>query len=238
MENEMYTLSEIVQELLKSYKTVRPNDEANLRKKIEKLCRTIMVDERHNLWEYSARDSKNEKKPRHFFTASERKGILLSSEIRSYVLKHISTEEYKKFMEAKKKADELNKQAMEYEEYKQSQEEATWPEELTQAEYDYAKRLESYMDSTPTPFWSDDIGKVNADDVKKKKLEMMLEALYLKFFEPIDEDALLRDMSDAIIPGDLLHTAESVIARDRLKAGAAYYCKEKQKPEGKKEDKQ
>ena len=68
-------------------------------------------------------------------------------------------------------------------------------------------------------------------ELQNKKLMLMVEALYLQQFEPIDEEELRSDMRLAgMWQGDDV-TPDCVLAKMRLKQGSKRYCK----PRGKKQ---
>lgn len=205
MEQMYYSLSDIMDELLSEYASIGQKDRDNLRKKIEKVCRGIKVGDT-DLWDKSAVLKEGGKKSRHKFSPDEKRRILISDELFKYVLKHKSSEEYEEYVEAEKAAAK-----------------AIEGERVFLESEGYGETMESIPDGGHT--------RIDPKVLEEKKCYLMLEALYLKFFEPIDTDKLEADIVLRDMWNGLDITAQNMIAYKHLQLGSAYYCKEKKDPE-------
>lgn len=207
MDQKFFSLTAIMDELLNEYASVGPNDKDNLRKKIEKVCRGITV-EGEDLWTKSAVPRGG--KTRHQFTQYQKSLIINSEELIMYILERKSPEKFKEYneaMEELRKVTKAEREMRESEHYIEDMESDT-------------REAEEDREHNP----------VKLMDVNIKKYCLMLEALYLKFFEPIDLDELYADMVSSAVTTDNA-TVKAIISDKHLKLGPAYYCKEKKDPE-------
>ena len=146
-----------------------------------------------DLWEYT--QFTIDGKTHHKFTEWDIERIFGNLNFKRFIIKRIKREmESNKIINEKRYA-ELSKKL-----------------ERLQAEYEHEKKIKketeelnflSKTDNAPPPEWFKrtdldfikESGIYNYGDVKLKKMEIMIEALFLKFFTPIDEEQLLFDMN-------------------------------------------
>lgn len=206
MEERKYYMREIVNELLQQYylgengidHEYREKTRENLRKKIKKICEQNKVNG-ITLWERATVLSAGREKEDHIFTDSEKRWILHSSELQDYMLKRAKPEEYRRYQKA---------------------------EELNQQDRDYFDALAE--EQARTGALNDGIYGPTAEQIRAKKLEIMIEALFLEIFTPIDEEQLVADLTAVYVAdgtGD--HTPMDVAAMERLQDNRNYY---KRKP--------
>lgn len=208
--NDMrHTLPEIMDELIGQYQLEDSDTFRDaLRKKLEKVCKGIIVQEnpKLSLWEKSLTTQKGQKKPEHLFDESEKRRVLSSPDLKEYIILRSADEIQKEYYGAEQKAEEINQNA------------GAFAEEDMKCLQETAPRAGHGISDT---------------ELYKKKLELMIEALYLKFFEEIDIMELLADMELADLRGLTDNTAETVLANEHLLAGSKYYCKEKKQEKSK-----
>lgn len=228
----LYTLPEIIKEAQENFELKDfEQTPANLRKKIEKILRNITVSKNGksvSLWEKacsgpskdksgkkSGQGKKGENKPRYFFTEYERQLIFDSPDFRRYIAIQIDDKEVAKDVdEAAQEAKRLNR------------EERAYKDETP--EVYYQRTMKELIEDEDTSY-------IIEGKLRQKKLELMVEALYLKFFEPLDEMKLRDDMEavEAIsYEYGRRHTSISRLATEHLK-NPLYYCKEKKEPSDK-----
>ena len=195
MSEVWYDLPYILDELLSRYYAPNEQDAANLRKKVEAVCREIKIGNT-NLWEKAKQPYGKQKRYR--FTAKEREEILKSDKLRVYIDKNkVSPQDYEDYLR------------------------------LTAQNEKYQAALEAGycgpdMDDTGT-----DGMTVTIADMRRKKMELMLEALYSMYYQPINEDELWQDLLlDAARQEDDV-TDDCDRARKHLEQGIQYYCKPK-----------
>ena len=206
MSKTTYTLSDIMDDLLREYFVVNEGDTDALRKAVQRVCEKISIGG-VDLWKKSTKYKDGAKKPYHEFDEYERDLILTSPQIHRYVYRHKSPKEQPEYDEAEKQAK------MESKAEQQALESGKVIADLQEAE-----------NENPDPVYISDA------ELQNKKLMLMVEALYLQQFEPIDEEELLDDMRLAgMWQGDDV-TPESVLAKIRLRQGSKRYCR----PKGKK----
>lgn len=208
--NLRHTLPEIMDELIGQYQlgdsaTVRDA----LRKKLEKVCRGIIVQEnpKLNLWQKSFTTRNGQKKPEHLFDENEKRLLLSSPDLKQYIILRSQDNVKVEYFEAEQKAEEINQKAGAF------------------AEED----MKCLQEAAPCGGH-----RISDEELYRKKMELMVEALYLKFFEEIDVTELLADMETADMRGLTDNTAETFLANEHLLAGSKYYCKEKK--QGKEKD--
>lgn len=104
MSKTIYTLSDIIDDLLREYYIVNEGDTDALRKAVQRVCEKISVG-KINLWEKSTKYKDGAKKPYHEFEEHERDLILSSPQIHKYVYRHKSPKEQEEYEEAEKQAE-------------------------------------------------------------------------------------------------------------------------------------
>jgi len=211
--NGYIKLSEILDELNKTYHL---EDSAinrdKLRKKVESVCKEIYIgNDQRNLWKKTlVLETEESKKPTHKFLPSEKQRLLDSVHLLEYLCQRSEKPE---LINAKKReilnnaeiAKSLNKREEDF---------------LASVNMeDYQQELADYQNYSVSP-----------EELRTKKMEIMLEALFLKFFTPINEELLKQDMEIINMGGGMDNTAETVGAAKRLKEGKSYY-KEKNEDE-------
>lgn len=203
MSKTIYTLSDIMDDLLREYFVVNEGDTDALRKAIQRVCEKIPAG-KVNLWEKSTKYKDGAKKPYHEFDACERDLILSSPQIHSYVYRHKSPKEQAEYDEAEKQAK------MESKAEQQALESGKVIADLQEAE-----------NENPDPVYISDA------ELQNKKLMLMVEALYLQQFEPINDEELRSDMRLAGMWQGSDVTPDCVLAKMRLKQGSRRYCRPK-----------
>ena len=192
-----YTTKEILDELIEKY-SLDENSRDALRKKITSICKQIDVGEGKkmtNLWDKAKHLGKGKKKPEHWFTENEKQRIYNSPSFKTYMSKICTTDEQKKKFE-----NEV--------------------ENERQAEQANQKEREYWETFDPKEFDNDYTHHgVTKEEVKQKKLEIMLEAVFLKFYEPIDEDLLESDMNTEYLTD---YSADRIASKKRLEKNAYY----------------
>lgn len=222
-----YPLPRIVDELMAKYELTGPNDteeqkklvRENLYRAIKGICEKTPAEygSRKTLWEATKTPSSPSKegkstKPRYKFTEKQKHQLLDSLEL-------------KKYLSARTRSDKCKKELEEdIQIYEQNTEEAKAqvaaakealknfdPDEQRKKDAE-AAMLEGYQ--------------VTSDEAHRAKMEMMLEALYLQFFEPVDMDAWKADMNCVLTTEPTDQRAASVAASKRLQ-DISNYCKPK-----------
>ena len=206
MSKTIYTLSDIMSDLLQEYYIVNEGDTDALRKAVQRVCEKIPAG-KTNLWQKSTKYKVGAKKPYHEFDAHERDLILSSPQIHSYVYRHKSPKEQAEYDDSEKQAateSEAEQQALELGER--------------------IAELREFETGNPDPLYISDA------ELQSKKLMLMVEALYLQHFEAINEEELLCDMRLAGMWQGSDVTPDCVLARMHLRQGSKRYCT----PKGKK----
>lgn len=192
------SLAAILQDLLSQYYNPTEQDAANLRKKVETICKKIQVG-KTTLWDKAKTLEGN--RARYYFDYKDQKMLLDSQELWAYINPRKVSQE-------------------EYEEYKRLSEQA----EADNAKYKAALE-DGYCG--PDIEETDGRASIRIDEVYTKKNELMLEALYSLYFHPIDVAELYRDLLlDANRQDDDV-SVDCIRAHDHLQQGASYYCKAK-----------
>lgn len=147
-------------------------------KKIKKICLQEPITQKgvtSNLWECSNVGKNKE----HLFTNAEKEKIVTHYELCRYLLNCGFRSVKEKY---KEETDEKLKAIIEiHEKIKKRIKDET--QALTEP-YDISNTVETFCSS---------------EEVQRKKVDIMIEALFLKYFEPIDEDLLHGDMETKII---------------------------------------
>ena len=208
----IYETGEVVDAVIKTYQLKKSIiDRETTIKKIHAICKSISVGTGRNrttLFEKSKYIPKGKKATRHRFTENEKKQILNSTDMKIYILKIL-----------KKNPNATNELAHVKALLKHEVELAEKAEQLNDLQRDM------YAEIAPTQEDNDTVYFYSMEDVKNKKMEIMLEALYLKFFEPIDEELLHMDMeTKALVAGTTDNSAETMASIYRLEKHD--YCHE------------
>lgn len=205
MSKTIYTLSDIMDDLLREYYIVNEGDTDALRKAVQRVCEKISVG-KINLWEKSTKYKDGAKKPYHEFEEHERDLILSSPQIHKYVYRHKSPKEQEAYEEAEKQAE--------------------WENNAEQRALESGERiaeLREFETGNPDPLYISDA------ELQNKKFMLMVEALYLQQFEAINEEELLSDMRLAGMWQGSDITPDCVLAKMRLKQGSKRYCKPRER---------
>ena len=205
MSKTIYTLSDIMDDLLREYYIVNEGDTDALRKAVQRVCEKISVG-KINLWEKSTKYKDGAKKPYHEFEEHERDLILSSPQIHKYVYRHKSPKEQEEYEEAEKQAE--------------------WENDAEQRALESGERiaeLREFETGNPDPLYISDA------ELQNKKFMLMVEALYLQQFEAINEEELLSDMRLAGMWQGSDITPDCVLAKMRLKQGSKRYCKPRER---------
>ena len=201
MSKTIYTLSDIMDDLLREYYMVNEGDTDALRKAIQRVCEKIPAG-KVNLWQKSTKFKDRAKKPYHEFDELERDLILSSPQIHSYVYRHKSPKEQAEYDEAEKQAE--------------------WENDTEQRALESGERIAELRElesRNPDPLYISDT------ELQNKKLMLMVEALYLRDFEPIDKEELRSDMRLAGMWQGSDVTPDCVLARLHLQQGSKHYCR-------------
>lgn len=163
--------------------------------KVQDICKNIIVcdgQSEKDLWTKSKRLPEGKKKAEHVFNEREKDLIINHIELKKYIIKNLPLNskelkeqlkiEIKEKAELSKAADELNRQNAEFDNLPNS--DGIEFEEST-TEYVGYSEYEDYLDLS---FYS-------REDAHQEKMFMMIEALFLKHFTPIDEEILWKDMN-------------------------------------------
>lgn len=206
---EIYSVSEIKKELKERY-SLDDTYMETLGKAIQRYCEKIPVTvggKSTNLWDKIGKRSPGKKNTSRCFTEEDKIRLLANWEFQQYLCNISGNEALKthlaKRLEARKRAEELNRAEAEF-----------W------ATADVDKLRQEETDNT--------VCLVSEEEFRQKKIEMMLEALFLKYFTPIDERKLMADMVCRSMGGSVDNTWETELARERLQDGRNYYSERMQ----------
>ncbi|MDE7433271.1 MAG: hypothetical protein K2N34_15345 [Lachnospiraceae bacterium] len=209
MANNYYSMNDLLDYFIREYYLENdPCRRAALNKKIRKICENTPVyvcGKEMTLWDKAAPLQNGKKRRLYAFTDEERE--LLRAKLYDY-LYEIS--EHKEILDQKREV-QLS-----------AEEEA---DRVNQANLEAMEECFGELktgDEIPLSFYPSD------DEFKKKKMEIMIEAVFLQFNNPIDNEQLLKDM-EIVNYAQYAdnHTAESIIAYKRLKSGTSYYTRKK-----------
>lgn len=214
---DMCNTQKIIDEILKKFELENePYTRGNLRKKITSISKEIpaIKNGMHtNLWDKTRIQLDGRNKAEHIFNEKEKNTILNHHELKSYILKYLSVnseeleqrlkQEVAEEKELKKEADKLNKQN-------------TKLDNLSELDIDEYDELE---DLTASYFYS-------REEAHQEKMFMMIEALFLKHFTPIDEELLWNDMN--VVP--LLASTNTDFTVEQMRAIKRYENKDYYKP--------
>lgn len=209
MEIEYQDLPSIINELCDKYnlKESRTSKQA-IRDKIIRICESITVklgDEKTNLLDIINRPELKQGNAVYYFNKDEKRCLIESDDLRKYLYKQcavqkIGTPFTRAFVRDYENEEKDNADA-----------------ELSNQRYEYLAGTDEFDSYEGTD--------VSLIELKQKKSEIMLEALFLKFFEPVDEELLKRDMRARNKGGGNENTKEAIAAYERLKDNSNYYNK-------------
>lgn len=228
-----YPLPRIVDEIMAKYELTGPNDTEeqkkqvrdNLYRAIKGICEKTPVKygSRKTLWEATKTPSSPSKegkstKPRYKFTEKQKHQLLDSLELKKYLSVRTRSDKCKKKLEEDIQIFEQNKEE-DIKIFEQNKEEAAQRNNINWL------GMGAYNDEDEQREYSADL---DCDFLHKRKIELMIEAIFLKFYEPTTLDDLLKWIDDRreSLVDNMEHTAESVAASKRLQ-DISNYCKPK-----------
>ena len=236
-ETRHHGLPEMLQELIGKYHLENdPYTKDSLRKKVQSVCMQIPIAGRRkatNLWEVS-KGFDGGSKPRHKFTDSEKKLLFENLALREYLHKIAVTTENDTALEVlcteleyELRAKQTNADdfmyatghSLEVQEYMDSLNPDVGEPLTFELRRTLAKEREALAERDVQ------LSQVTSAELQQKKQEIMLEAIFLRYYTAIDEDALMRDMQLGKLDTEMNHTAETMMATERLKDGSNYYKK-------------
>lgn len=195
-----YSTKQLKDLIINEYKLLHSADNRDaIYRGLKRICKGIKVKDPMNeyremsLWEYT--QFTVDGKTHHKFTEWDIERIFGDLKFMKFIITRVKDDMELTKVTNKNKYDELSKMLI-----------------RLKAEYEHEKKLEkeaeelnyiSKTDNAQPPEWFKptdvdfikDSGIYNYDDLKLKKMEIMIEALFLKFFTPIDEQQLLFDMN-------------------------------------------
>lgn len=215
---EGMTITKIVERIKRKYKLeIDENEQNSLIKKLKSISKMIpakTTDQNGesimtNLFEASV--CLQGERPDHYFTEHEVTLLINHPELNKYIKKNLLLDETKKaeYEEFEKKAKSWNQKYFKYRE-----------EDL---EYTIKMR-ELYEQGYP---YGEDPNFVPYERARRKALEIMLEALFLRYFEPIDIENLRKDMEirSSMDDAEGEYTVEMAVVYSRLENPMESYCK-------------
>lgn len=203
MPNKLHSLPDILEEILAEY-YIKGFDDAEEKERVRinlrKKIESIckgITIGKTDLWERSKQSDST--RARHYFSEKEYQRIRESPELHDYMRVTASSQDgYEEIQKMKQQARNESKEYM---------------EALRDG---YCGPDDDYKDVFVTD-----------EDVTKKKLSLMIEALYCIFFDPINEKELRQDMELDAQRQDEDVSYLCVHARNHLQEGISYYCKRK-----------
>ena len=207
---QQFKISDVMKSVAKKYRfEENGSNEERLKKKIKDICEKKEVETRGGngqlirapLWQVSKRGENS--RGDHLFTYEELRIILTSEALYEYIQNNIKPLECS---EQFKKDKELAEK---------------W---TTAAREDFDAEPFEIPEGFSVP------GLIKEEDLEKKKFQIMIEALFLRYFTPVDMDLLRSDME--LVGGFSWaddYTPELVAAHRRLTTNCGYY--EERKPE-------
>lgn len=194
-----YSTTDVIKALADKYDFPLDKDaHGRLRKKLERVCKDIMVavegsDEEISLWDAS-KVSRGER-PDHFFTHSELQILLINPEIETYIKKQIWDE---RKIEKYHKAQEKNEQFQTF-----------------LGSFDPAEYYTTLGDGPVGP---------SQREIENKKLQIMIEAIFFQFYKSFKTELLTVDMWEVATVNEGEETIQSIEARERLENPIKSYC--------------
>ena len=212
MEDKIYeSMTEFANSLYDEFKINKYCSKDTFKKTVENYCKKTkivysiptnngMLNKETNLFECT-KTNPEKKESAHLFNISHLETLLLNEEFRQNCLMKNTTD--KEYVEERIK-EELKHKIV-------SQE---------RNEYEAIFNYADSMNNTYNPFF------VSDDELKRKKFEMMIEALFLEHFNPIDEDKLREDMELRNIgQSEMDYRNDTFEATQRLKDATNYYTR-------------
>lgn len=194
-----YSTTDVIKALAEKYDFQLNGDTyGRLRKKLERVCKDIMVnveesDEEISLWDAS-KVSRGERLD-HFFTHEELQILLINPDIETYVKKQIWDGEK---IEKHHKAQEKNEQFQKF-----------------LASFDPAEYYATLGDGLAGP---------SQQEIENKKLQIMIEAIFFQFYKSFNIERLTSDMWELATTNEDGETIQSIAARERLENPIKGYC--------------
>ena len=220
MEEKVFeSMQKFADYLYKEFKIDKYCSKTSFKKTVENYCKKTnvgyhiptengMIHKETNLFECTKTNPENEKSA-HVFNISHLETLLLNEEFcQNCLMKNTTDKEYveeriKEELEHKIVSQERNENASIYE-----------------ASINYAE----IKDNSYNPFF------VSDDELKRKKFEIMIEALFLEHFNPIDEDKLREDMELRNIgQSEMDYRSDTFQATKRLEDTTNYYTRKLEK---------
>lgn len=219
----MIDTRELINQIFAKYSIANDtNIRENMKKKINEICKKTPAVKNNvttNLYNKSKITLPENKRASHFYTKQEQELIMNHPELIKYINKtisEISTEvkeklkEEEKYIKAAEKTNRTNEKLLNG----PTAEDLFTPEE-------YAKMLqeeaEIYIKEDEFEFYS-------REDAHQEKLFLMVEALFLKFFTPIDEEQLWKDMNNKMLDGSLdIHFTPEIMKSIKRYNNKDYY---------------
>lgn len=217
-EKRGYSVTDVLNGIIDFYQYGESKD--SLRKKIQEVCEQIpSKDEKgkiSNLWKTS---NDGKKGSNHYFTETEKREIM-----KCPVLLNFFRDQYKKMVKEYGEIEGSDGDRAGVDEsaynfmcrFREIQLFGEQAEEANQANREYFT----------SRGYGDDPGMIfhpSEEELKQKKLEIMVEALFLRYYTPVDEEKLENDMTLARMGGGDDNTPETLKAYRSLKNGANYY---------------
>ncbi len=197
----MIDTRELINQIFAKYSIANDtNIRENMKKKINEICKKTPAVKNNvttNLYNKSKITLPENKRASHFYTKQEQELIMNHPELIKYINKtisEISTEvkeklkEEEKYIKAAEKTNKNNEKLLNG----PTAEDLFTPEE-------YAKMLQEEAEI----YIKDEFEFYSREDAHQEKLFLMVEALFLKFFTPIDEEQLWKDMNNKMFDGSL-----------------------------------
>ena len=234
----MYSTKKLTDEILKKFDLEDdPTTRRRLNKKLTFICENIPAVKNGSstdLWKKTNILFKGRKKAEHIFDETEKNVVLNHPELKAYIFKNIydekderrvhfeqeeqkaKQEEHKaknELKELQKAAGEINKRNLELENLPEASDIFT--------DEEYANILEEQAENeyVDPDFYS-------REEAHQEKMFMMIEALFIKHFTPIDEELLWKDMN--VMP--LLSSTNTDFTAEQMRAIKRYENKDYYKP--------
>lgn len=194
-----YSTTDVIKALADKYDFLLDKDaHGRLRKKLERVCKDIMVaveesGEEISLWDAS-KVSRGERLD-HFFTHEGLQILLNNPEIEAYIKKQIWDE---RKIEKYHKAQEKNEQFRTF-----------------LGSFDPAKYYHELEDG-PTG--------LSQREIENKRLQIMIEAIFFQFYKSFNTELLTADMWEVATVNEGEETIQSIEARERLENPIKGYC--------------
>ena len=220
----MCNTQKIIDEILEKFELEdEPCNRGNIRKKLNAICKKIPAVKNGlstNLWDKTRIKLDGRNKAEHIFNETEKNVVLNHPELKAYIFKNLSVnseeleqrleKEVEEEKELKREADRLNR----HNEWLNNLPELEdLPADVQIEEYD------DFEDLTAEYFYS-------REEAHQEKMFMMIEALFLKHFTPIDEELLWKDMN--VMP--LLSSTNTDFTAEQMRAIKRYENKDYYKP--------